>query len=414
MPLRQRTNKHGELLYQAVIQPTDPNDLTGRTRLYFKKTWTANYEQALADDEQLHIEWDEMLQEFRKTLNEGMSIHEGYVWYYNTIKRAHHEPRTVQSWMTTAKLLPTYFRHQKVGTITTVDVKKFAMQYSNGKSSGANSSIVKHLVHLKAFFDHAVHEGVIERNPIPTTFRSEWFGVGVRQKIMNRKYSRAFDEILEPTEIQAIRNYFRDLVITPQNVDKMTSKIGILIAAFTGVRPAELQYLLPSDIMWNGRLSRMRFHVHDSWDNHNKIRNGRTKTGNDRDTLYLPDWASSLVRDYIDTRNYYMTEHEITGIDLPILLSLHQSHSSREYYPIDQNSLNLQFKRIGKQLRIPRFKRFTLYWLRHTISTELANNANGKFAPAAALMGNSVNVFMEVYVNSQREAEEALAMSIFD
>lgn len=288
------------------------------------------------------------------------------------------------------------------------------IQYSEGKSRGANSSIVKHLVHLKSFFDHTVQEGVIERNPIPTNFRAEWFGVGVRQKISNQKYSRAFDEVLEPTEIQALRNYFKSLVITPQNIDNSTSKIGILISAFVGLRPAELQALTPSDIKWNTSLTRMRFHIHDSYDNMNKVMNGRTKTGSNRDTLYLPDWASSLVRDYLAVRDVYMVEHEITGINLPIMLSLHWSKSSHDYYPITQSALNTQLKHIAKELRIPRFKRMSLYWLRHTISTELANNANGKFAPAAALMGNSVAVFMEVYVNSQKEAEEALAMSIFD
>lgn len=404
----------GTLKYQAFIQPRDPRDLLGRRRETLTGVWTTSYEAALEEENNLRLDWDSRLQEFRQTLTGTLTVGDAYDLYYRTVRMEHHEPRTIQSWQATSPVLHNYFKHVRLKNLDSLRVKTFAIQYSEGKSRSSDSSVNKHLIHLRALLEHAANEGIIDTNPIPHNYRAEWFGTGVRQKIMDAKITHSTDQVLEPSEIRDLRNYFKDLTITDKNVHNIVTKIGIMIATFTGNRPGELQAIRPTDIIWDSSLSRMSFTIHDSFDDQHKIFNGRTKTGTERTTRFLPDWASDIVKTYLETRDKYLSDHGLTSANSPILLSLYRLTETQENYPVTQTSLNQTFRRIANEIGIHDYKRLTVYWLRHTVATDLAERANGKYADAAQLMGHSVTTFLEHYVHARRETETAMALSDFE
>ncbi|MDI6667998.1 site-specific integrase [Leuconostoc falkenbergense] len=269
-------------------------------------------------------------------------------------------------------------------------------------------------MHLNALLKYAVHEQLLKANPIPRNYRSLWFGVGIRQKIDNNKNKRAINTVLESSELTTLRKYFKNLRIDQTNVSQMVSRVGILITTYTGIRPAELQAIRPSDIIWNNQQTLMRFHIHDSWDNVGKFMNGRTKTGINCDTLYLPAWATIIVNTFLEYREEFMLDHGMPKNDDPIMLTLNSFVAMENHLPIDQHSFNDYLKKISHDLNFPRADEMTMYWLRHSIATELAEKSEGKYAVAAQLMGHSISIFMDHYAHSQKEAEEAMALSMVE
>lgn len=410
---RQRKLTDGTIVHQAYYRPTDPRDLTGKTRQLFTGTWTPDKTVAIKEEENFKQVWQKTLTEINSTLNGHMTVSTAYAFYYRAHLMNKHEPRTVTSWQQTTTVLKRYFRNIMIKNLSVSQIESFALQYSNGKSRSSDSAVNKHLMHLNSLLDYAVHEQVLDYNPLPKNYRALWFGIGIRQKMANDKTKRAINTVLEPSEILALRHYFIDLTIDGNNVMRMVSRVGILITSFLGLRPAELQAIRPSDIIWDNSHTQIRFSIHDSFDNQNKQMNGRTKTGNNRETLYLPNWATDIVMQFIHLRQEFLLAHNFNHLDDPILLTLNSFKSLVAHLPLEQHALNDRLKSIAQELDLPRDKKMTMYWLRHSVATELASKANGKYAVAAQLMGHSVTIFMERYVHSQKEEEEKLAMTMF-
>ncbi|MFT8812445.1 tyrosine-type recombinase/integrase [Oenococcus sp.] len=411
MTIRQRKLKDGTVKFQAYIQPRDVNDINRKKRFSMYGKWCYSLVQARNDESRLNKNWQIKLKKDNEHLNANMLIHAAYELYYNQVRKVGSEALTISSWNATGKFLSIYFSKIKLRDLTENEVKTIALSYAKGKSHSKDSSISKHLIHLNALLKYCVKKNIIGINPIPDSYMGQWFGRGVRKKIIEINRNKAGIRILEPSEIAAIRNYLQDN-LAENNPIKSVSKIGIMIDSFTGIRPQEIQALKPSDMIFSPDHTKVSFHISDSWNNKDKFLNHRTKTGTERNSLFLPEWATTKLIKFISNRNEYLTENGFNPENQPIILNLSNFQYTDRHMPLEQTTMNQALRKICCELSLSK-KEISLYWLRHTISSQLAGMVNGKYEIAADLMGNSINTFLTRYVHAQKEEEELISLNVF-
>ncbi|MDR0899921.1 MAG: site-specific integrase [Lactobacillaceae bacterium] len=395
---------------QGFIRRSD-NRIQNGKRILLTSNWT--FDEAKAKDDELELIklWDKRIEELNSNLNSNMYVADALEWYYNRVKKHNHELRTYEGWMQSIRKFKESFSKTQLQFLDTDLLKSWAFKFSEGKSrSITNSSVSRRLMHLNKMLEYAVHEGVISKNPLPINYMSEWFGSGIRQKIANKEKSRAHDALSE-IEIDTLRNYFKESSFTNSPIYNQTSKIGILISAFTGIRPGELQAIRESDIKVLD--NKIGFYIHDSYDDAHLVFNNRTKTGNNRNTLFLPAWASKIVFDYISKRNEFLKTNSINLSNPVLMLNIRELDKTVAGTPITQAAFNKSLNRIIRQLQFNREK-ISMYFLRHTVASELAVKSNGDYSNAAGLMGHTITTFLETYVHAQEDRMQSIAVNFFN
>ncbi|MFT8878349.1 MAG: tyrosine-type recombinase/integrase [Oenococcus sp.] len=397
--------------FQAYIQPRDSNDYSGKKRISMYGKWRSALIQAKKDETDLKKMWLQKIKETNQHVNANMLVYQAYELYYEQVRKNGSEALTVSSWQTTGKFLKKYFGRIRIKDLSENLIKKISLNYASGKSHSKDSSISKHLIHLNALLSYCVKKQILYANPIPTSYMGQWFGRGVRKKMIEISKNKVGIRILEPSEIEAIRNYFKTN-LHENNPSKNVSKIAIMIDVFTGLRPQEIQALRPSDMIFSADHRQIAFHISNSWNNKDKFLNHRTKTGTERNTLFLPEWATHKLVDFLSQRDKYLKENGFQPNAQPIILNLSNFRYTERSMPLEQTTMNQELRKICCALRLSKTK-ISLYWLRHTISSQLAGMVNGKYEIAADLMGNSVNTFLTRYVHAQKEEEETISLRMF-
>ncbi|MHA5112435.1 tyrosine-type recombinase/integrase [Oenococcus oeni] len=411
MTIRQRKLKNGVIRFQAYIQPRDQNDYSGKKRVSMYSKWQSTLIQAKKDETDLKIDCHHKLEITNQHININMTVYQAYKLYYRQVRENGSEALTVLSWETTGKFLEKYFDRIKIKDLSENLIRKRCLNYASGKSHSKDSSISKHLIHLNAFLSYCVKKRILDSNPIPTSYMGQWFGRGVRKKMIEMNKNKVGVRVLEPSEIKSIRNYFK-INLHENDPSKNVSKIAIMIDVFTGIRPQEIQALRPSDMIFSTDHDKTAFHISDSWNNKDKFFNHRTKTGTDRNTLFLPNWATKKLVGFLDQRDKYLKENGFQPNDQPIILNLSNFRYTERSMPLQQTTMNQELRKICCELKLKENK-ISLYWLRHTVSSQLAGMVNGKYEIAADLMGNSIDTFLARYVHPQKEEEETISLRMF-
>ena len=220
------------------------------------------------------------------------------------------------------------------------------------------------------------------------------------------------ERIFSQAEMNKIREHLLNQDYS-QPADKTASKIGLLIMAFTGVRPAELQVLKPSSIIRTND-NRIKFEISDSWDDIAKFANGRTKTGANRITAALPQKATEALETFLKAQQERLADWHLNLSDPFILLNTQDPRKAQDFLPISQQAMNKMLKQIVTDLKFSRPNlEIVNYTLRHTFATELSGLVNGRYELAAALMGHTTSTYMQTYLNVQEDLASEIADNLF-
>ena len=143
---------------------------------------------------------------------------------------------TAYDWQYTAKLVKHYFGRQKIRDIRETDINKFAHNYVRDHKTkvAKHSTVDRQLQNLRCYFGKMERYG-LKINPVPKGALSEFFRRGDMTR-PDEKY------IFNNDEISQIRQQiYQDLEDKPFNA--WGSRLSILIALDTGMRPQEIQAL---------------------------------------------------------------------------------------------------------------------------------------------------------------------------
>lgn len=209
-----------------------------------------------------------------------------------------------------------------------------------------------------------------------------------------KKYIFTNDEI---TKIEA--EIYRQLNAT--SVSHWTTKIAILIALQTGMRPQEIQGLKWSNLVDDGKYK--VFRINDSWNEKEKQFNGHLKSrpkGEFRLTLPLPEPLLQLLEKFKHRQNRFIFEQDMTNKNDLMMLNIKDYRLCALGCPIVQHSMNDMLKNICDRVGInSNGLNISMYTCRHTVATKLGNTPGMSYPWAASRMGHTVKMFMKTYVH---------------
>ncbi|MBF0601524.1 tyrosine-type recombinase/integrase [Limosilactobacillus oris] len=388
-------------LYRVRIQPKDK--LTGKViRVKSQVTKTSDYleaqklESKMWSDfhgQQLVVETkldQPLADEFQRYVDESQDLGK---W----------SSSTAYDWQYTAKLVKHYFGRQKIRDIQEMDVNKFAHQYVREHKTkvAKHSTVDRQLQNLRCFFGKMERYG-LKINPVPKGALLEFFRRGDMTR-PDEKY------IFSDNEICQIRQQiYQDLGNKPFNT--WGTRLGILIALDTGMRPQEIQAL-----RWNEFLDEEGFKVfeiHDSWNERTHELNLTLKDrmqGDTRKTLPLSDRTYHFLHEYHHKQSEYLKRKGIRNKNNFVLLTLGDIVRCTAGYPIAQRSLNDMLKSITKKLKIDDHGLgITMYTCRHTVASKLGNNPQMSYPWAAARLGHTLEMFMRTYVHPDEDKNKSM------
>ena len=310
---------------------------------------------------------------------------------------------TAYDWQYTAKLVKHYFGRQKIRDIRETDINKFAHNYVRDHKTkvAKHSTVDRQLQNLRCYFGKMERYG-LKINPVPKGALSEFF----RRSDMTRpdeKYIFSDDEIY-----QIRHQIYHDLNNKPFNA--WGSRLGILIALDTGMRPQEIQAL-----RWNEFLDEEGFKVfeiHDSWNERTHELNLTLKDrmqGDTRKTLPLSDRTLHFLHEYHLKQSKYLKNKQIRNKNNFMLLTLGDIARCTAGYPVAQRSMNDMLKSIVKKLKIDSHGlSISMYTCRHTVASKLGNNPHMSYPWAAARLGHTLEMFMRTYVHPDEDQNKTM------
>lgn len=162
--------------------------------------------------------------------------------------------------------------------------------------------------------------------------------------IPSRKY------VLTNKEIQLLKDQIYGN-IESSKMNYCTTRIAILIALDTGMRPQEIQALKWSQITNDGKFK--VFRINDSWNEKEKHLNGHLKSrphGESRLTLPLSEPLLQLLNKFHYRQLELLKENRLTNSNDRILLNITDYHLCGLGYPITQKSMNDMLKQLSKKV----------------------------------------------------------------
>ncbi|EDX43545.1 tyrosine-type recombinase/integrase [Limosilactobacillus reuteri] len=333
--------------YRVRIQPTDP--LTGKT-VKIPSVVTKTKSEAIKIESKMWQDYKGGLAKKDNIIDKPLAI--GLSEYVKKNRdNGRWESSTYYGWTYTTRLVKEYFGRQKICDVHQDDINNFAHYYvkKHNTTVGRNTTVDRQLRHLRSFFGRMMQYGLMV-NPVPKSPLKEFFKKG-DMTVPEKKYIFTKDET---------KNLKHELIRKIESVPftHWGSRLAILIALETGMRPQEIQAV--------------------RWD----------ELVNDHGHIVFKIDDSCLKRKGIKNINNF------------ILLNLTDYKRSAEGLPIAQRTMNDMLKQVAKQVGVNNGSlRVSMYTCRHTVATKLGNDPKIDYRWAADRLGHTFQVFMDTYVH---------------
>lgn len=332
--------------------------------------------------------WDLLSQTFSGAL-------EDYIREENKLGRW--EEPTLKDWSYTLRLVKEYFRKTRLVDIDQKAIQRFARNYVEEHSTTVtkDSTVSRRLQHLRQFFKSLQDKG-LEVNPVPERALSKFFR---RDEFTVKREKKTFssDEI-DRLEAQIYKE------LSNIRVNFMGSRLAILIALQTGMRPQEIQAL-----RWDCLITEGKYHVFeidDAWSEKYHHFNGHLKSrprGDKRRTIPIDDRLYDTLLDFKKKQAIVLSNNDIVNKRNLILLNLKDYKLCAEGHPIGQQNMNVKLKDLCKEANIESNEAINMYTCRHSVASKLANTPGMSYPWAAARMGHTVDMFLKTYVHAMQD-----------
>lgn len=389
-----QTGKHkGE--FQVRIQPV--NKITGR-----RESWPVQYAKTRRTATTLERK---MWADYENGLNlaDGNSIFAVEFRKYVEKRKSAVSPVTYRDWNNSALEFERYFKDTKINDISSAVVERFAHDFiKKHKATVGRATVIDHrLTHMRNYFKEL--EGkVIKENPVPEQFLTKFFRKN-EFSVGQRRYLFTTDEL------DAIKSEIR-LGLDSTTISNWGTRLALWIDLETGMRPGEIQALRFSNLVINDGYP--TFKINDSWSDYAKKFNGTLKArpqGYYRYCLPISQSLDDFVKVYQEEQVTFLKQHDLKNpLDL-MFLNLHDYKTCANNIPITQQSMNQMLRKICSKLGINSGEdQLSMYSFRHTLCTKLANKPGISYPWASERMGNSLSIFMRIYVKSDRDINKTM------
>lgn len=381
--------------YRVRIQPTDSR--IGKTIYIPSKIVEGKRKAKLLEQQMLanfHSKNSSDFNNINKTLVEGLEEyirieHESGRWADAT---------TFKDWKYAVKLVKNYFGKMKIKDVREKDIRNFARNYvvTHHTTVGPQTTVDWMLQILRSYFTTLKDDG-LQKNPVPMRPLSKFFRKD-EMTVPLQKYVFSNKEIkeLQTKIINELPNI---------RINYWTTRLAILIALDTGMRPQEIQALKWTNIVSDNEYK--VFSINNSWNEKARQLNEHLKSrprGFSRLTLPLSEPLLQLLKQFHQGQMDFLKEQNISNFNNFILLNIKDYRLCEMGYPITQKGMNDMLKKQCKLNDIDgNGLRLSMYTCRHTVATKLGNTPGMSYPWAASRLGHSLKMFMRTYVHVDQD-----------
>ena len=388
------TGKHkGE--YQVRIHPI--NKITGK-RESWPVAYASNRSNAKALERQMWADYEEGMQ-----LADGNTVFAEEFRKYINRKKNTISPVTYRDWNNSANEFEKYFKNTKIKDISERLVEQFARDFIHKhKATVGRATVIDHrLTHMRSFFNELIGK-VVKENPVPEQYLDKFFR---KNEFSVRKQRYLFTN----SELELIKKQIQG-ALNHTTIDKWGTRLALWIDLETGMRPGEIQALKFNNLITEDGYT--TFKINDSWSDYARKFNGTLKArpkGYSRCCLPISQELIDFIDTYKKEQKKFLKYHGLTNPKGLIFLNLHDYKTCANNIPITQKSMNEMLKKICGELNISgNGSQLSMYSFRHTLCTKLANKPGISYPWAAERMGNSLSIFMRVYVKTDRDVNQKM------
>lgn len=388
------TGKHkGE--YQVRIQPI--NKITGK-RESWPVAYASNRSNAKALERQMWADYEEGMQ-----LADGNTVFAEEFRKYINRKKNTISPVTYRDWNNSANEFEKYFKNTKIKDISERLVEQFARDFIHKhKATVGRATVIDHrLTHMRSFFNELIGK-VVKENPVPEQYLDKFFR---KNEFSVRKQRYLFTN----SELELIKKQIQG-ALNHTTIDKWGTRLALWIDLETGMRPGEIQAFKFNNLITEDGYT--TFKINDSWSDYARKFNGTLKArpkGYSRCCLPISQELIDFIDTYKKEQKKFLKYHGLTNPKGLIFLNLHDYKTCANNIPITQKSMNEMLKKICGELNISgNGSQLSMYSFRHTLCTKLANKPGISYPWAAERMGNSLSIFMRVYVKTDRDVNQKM------
>lgn len=391
---KMKTGKHAGQ-YQVRIQPV--NKVTGK-----RESWPIEYAKNMRDakavERKMWADYEDGMQ-----LWDGTTVFADAFERYVKQRKSSISPVTYRDWSNSAAEFKKYFQNAKIKDINERVVEKFAHDFvRKHKSTVGRATVIAHrLAHMRNFFKEIVGT-VVKSNPVPEQFLDKFFRKS-DFSVSKQRY------IFSNDELQSIKEQIQ-LGLNNTSVSNWGTRLALWIDLETGMRPGEVQALRFDNLVVEDEYP--TFKINDSWSDYAKAFNGSLKArpkGYSRYCLPISQSLADFVELYRSEQQNFLSRHGLKNPENLMFLNLHDYKTCANNIPITQRSMNEMLKKICNKLGIEGHgAQLSMYSFRHTLCTKLANKPGMSYPWAAERMGNSLAIFMRVYVKSDRDVNRKM------
>lgn len=388
------TGRHkGE--YQVRIQPI--NKITGK-RENWPVDYASNRSTAKALERQMWADYEEGMQ-----LADGNAVFAEEFRKYINRKKNTISPVTYRDWNNSANEFEKYFKNTKIKDISERLVEQFARDFIHKhKATVGRATVIDHrLTHMRSFFNELIGK-VVKENPVPEQYLDKFFR---KNEFSVRKQRYLFTN----SKLELIKKQIQG-ALNHTTIDKWGTRLALWIDLETGMRPGEIQALKFNNLITEDGYT--TFKINDSWSDYARKFNGTLKArpkGYSRCCLPISQELIDFIDTYKKEQKKFLKYHGLTNPKGLIFLNLHDYKTCANNIPITQKSMNEMLKKICGELNVSgNGSQLSMYSFRHTLCTKLANKPGISYPWAAERMGNSLSIFMRVYVKTDRDVNQKM------
>lgn len=388
------TGKH-KGKYQVRIQPI--NKITGK-RESWPVDYASNRSTAKALERKMWADYEEGMQ-----LADGNAVFAEEFRKYINRKKNTISPVTYRDWNNSANEFEKYFKNIKIKDVSERLVEQFARDFiRDHKATVGRATVIDHrLTHMRSFFNELIGK-VVKENPVPEQYLDKFFR---KNEFSVRKQRYLFTN----SELELIKKQIQG-ALNHTTIDKWGTRLALWIDLETGMRPGEIQALKFNNLIIEDGYT--TFKINDSWSDYARKFNGTLKArpkGYSRCCLPISQELIDFIDTYKKEQKKFLKYHGLTNPKGLIFLNLHDYKTCANNIPITQKSMNEMLKKICNKLGIHSDgSQLSMYSFRHTLCTKLANKPGISYPWASERMGNSLSIFMRVYVKTDRDIDRKM------